>query len=130
MVGTRLESGCLRAPRGVIRIRRCVMSSNGRPKQTCVVRFTSLLAIVESAKEKEFCHDNAATPVQALDEVSNSDKRRFEARIDDPRRQWNLCHSARRRYDYPRARVITVKRTPRASHLGTSSDRTASGRHA
>ena len=73
-----------------------------RNRQAWSDRFTSLLAIVESAQE--LCHDNAATPDQALDEVSNSEKRRFEARIDDPRRLWKLCHSARRQYDYPLAR--------------------------
>ena len=49
-------------------------------------------------------------------EVSNAEqKRRFEARIDDPLRQWKLSPmdlpSRRRWYDYSRARDVTLKRT-------------------
>ena len=49
-------------------------------------------------------------------EVSNDEqKRRFEARIKDPLRQWKLSEmdlpSRKRWYDYSRARDIMLKRT-------------------
>jgi polyphosphate kinase len=49
-------------------------------------------------------------------EVSNAEqKRRFEARITDPRRQWKLSPmdlpSRRRWYDYSRARDLMLKKT-------------------
>ena len=49
-------------------------------------------------------------------EVSNAEqKRRFEARIDDPLRQWKLSPidlpSRRRWYDYSRARDLMLKAT-------------------
>ena len=49
-------------------------------------------------------------------EVSNEEqKRRFEARISDPLRQWKLSPmdlpSRRRWYDYSRARDVMLKKT-------------------
>jgi polyphosphate kinase 2 len=66
-------------------------------------------------------------------EVSNDEqKKRFEARISDPRRQWKLSPmdlpSRRRWYDYSRARDIMLKKTDtRVSpwHIVRSDDKRA-----
>lgn len=68
-------------------------------------------------------------------EVGNDEqKRRFEARITDPLRQWKLSPmdlpSRKRRYDYSRARDLMLEKTDTRSLPGTSSVRTTNARRA
>ena len=65
---------------------------------------------------EKFLVDGGIILIKLWLEVSNAEqKRRFEARIDDPLRQWKLSPmdlpSRRRWYDYSRARDIMLKQT-------------------
>ena len=65
---------------------------------------------------EKFMVDGGVTLIKIWMEVSNDEqKRRFEARIDDPIRQWKLSPmdlpSRRRWYDYSRARDLMLKKT-------------------
>jgi polyphosphate kinase len=74
-------------------------------------RFLNLCPQIE-----KFLVDGGTTLIKLWMEVSNGEqKRRFEARINDPLRQWKLSPmdlpSRRRWYDYSRARDIMLKKT-------------------
>ena len=74
-------------------------------------RFLELCPQIES-----FMIDGGIILIKLWLEVSNAEqKRRFEARIDDPLRQWKLSPmdmpSRKRWYDYSRARDIMLKKT-------------------
>ncbi len=65
---------------------------------------------------EKFMVDGGVTLIKIWMEVSNDEqKRRFEARIDDPIRQWKLSPmdlpSRRRWYEYSRARDLMLKKT-------------------
>ena len=65
---------------------------------------------------EQFIIDNGIILIKLWLEVSNDEqKRRFQARIDDPVRQWKLSvmdlPSRKRWYDYSRARDIMLKHT-------------------
>ena len=65
---------------------------------------------------EKFMVDGGVTLIKIWLEVSNDEqKRRFEARIDDPIRQWKLSPmdlpSRRRWYEYSRARDLMLKKT-------------------
>jgi polyphosphate kinase 2 (PPK2 family) len=67
-------------------------------------------------KIEKFLVDGGTTLIKIWLEVSNAEQqRRFEARIDDPLRQWKLSPmdlpSRRRWYDYSRARDLMLKKT-------------------
>ena len=68
---------------------------------------------------EKFLVDGGVILVKLWLEVSNDEqKRRFEARIDDPIRQWKLSDmdlpSRRRWYDYSRARDLMLKATDKS----------------
>ena len=74
-------------------------------------RFLELCPQIE-----KFMIDGGIILIKLWLEVSNAEqKRRFEARIDDPLRQWKLSPmdmpSRKRWYDYSRARDIMLKKT-------------------
>ena len=74
-------------------------------------RFLELCPEIE-----KFMVDGGIILIKLWLEVSNAEqKNRFEARIDDPRRQWKLSPmdlpSRKRWYDYSRARDIMLKKT-------------------
>jgi len=74
-------------------------------------RFLDLCPQVE-----KFMVDGGVTLIKLWLEVSNAEqKRRFEARIQDPLRQWKLSPmdmpSRKRWYDYSRARDMMLKKT-------------------
>jgi polyphosphate kinase 2 len=74
-------------------------------------RFLELCPQIE-----KFLVEGGITLIKIWLEVSNAEqKRRFEARIDDPLRQWKLSPmdlpSRRRWFDYSRARDIMLKHT-------------------
>jgi polyphosphate kinase len=74
-------------------------------------RFLELCPTVE-----KFMVDGGVTLIKLWLEVSNDEqKRRFEARIQDPLRQWKLSPmdlpSRKRWYDYSRARDMMLKKT-------------------
>jgi polyphosphate kinase 2 (PPK2 family) len=74
-------------------------------------RFLALCPVVE-----KFVVDSGIILIKLWLEVSNAEqKRRFEARVEDPLRQWKLSPmdlpSRRRWYDYSRARDEMLKRT-------------------
>ena len=74
-------------------------------------RFLELCPQIET-----FMIDGGIILIKLWLEVSNAEqKRRFEARIDDPLRQWKLSPmdmpSRKRWYDYSRARDIMLKKT-------------------
>jgi polyphosphate kinase 2 (PPK2 family) len=74
-------------------------------------RFLTLCPVVE-----RYIVDGGTTLIKIWLEVSNDEqKRRFEARIDDPLRQWKLSPmdlpSRERWYDYSRARDRMLKAT-------------------
>jgi polyphosphate kinase 2 len=74
-------------------------------------RFLDLCPQIE-----KFLIDGGITLIKLWMEVSNDEqKRRFEARINDPLRQWKLSPmdlpSRKRWYDYSRARDLMLKRT-------------------
>jgi polyphosphate kinase len=74
-------------------------------------RFLELCPQIE-----KFLVEGGVTLIKVWMEVSNDEqKRRFEARIDDPLRQWKLSPmdlpSRRRWYDYSRARDLMLKKT-------------------
>ncbi len=74
-------------------------------------RFLELCPQIE-----KFLVDGGTILIKIWLEVSNAEQqRRFEARIDDPLRQWKLSPmdlpSRRRWYDYSRARDIMLKKT-------------------
>ena len=65
---------------------------------------------------EKFMVEGGVTLIKIWMEVSNDEqKRRFEARIDDPIRQWKLSPmdlpSRRRWYEYSRARDLMLKKT-------------------
>jgi polyphosphate kinase 2 len=65
---------------------------------------------------EKFMVEGGVTLIKIWMEVSNDEqKRRFEARIDDPLRQWKLSPmdlpSRRRWYEYSRARDLMLKKT-------------------
>ena len=65
---------------------------------------------------EKFMVEGGVTLIKVWMEVSNDEqKRRFEARIDDPIRQWKLSPmdlpSRRRWYEYSRARDLMLKKT-------------------
>ena len=65
---------------------------------------------------EKFMVDGGTILIKLWLEVSNDEqKKRFEARIDDPLRQWKLSPmdlpSRRRWYDYSRARDVMLKKT-------------------
>ncbi len=67
-------------------------------------------------KIEKFLVDGGVILIKLWLEVSNAEqKRRFEARVSDPLRQWKLSPmdlpSRRRWYDYSRARDIMLKKT-------------------
>ena len=67
-------------------------------------------------KVERFLVDGGTTLIKIWLEVSNEEqKRRFEARIEDPMRQWKLSPmdmpSRKRWYDYSRARDLMLKKT-------------------
>jgi polyphosphate kinase 2 (PPK2 family) len=74
-------------------------------------RFLELCPQIE-----KFLIEGGVTLIKVWMEVSNDEqKRRFEARIDDPLRQWKLSPmdlpSRRRWYEYSRARDLMLKKT-------------------
>jgi polyphosphate kinase len=74
-------------------------------------RFLELCPQIE-----KFLVDGGVTLIKVWMEVGNAEqKRRFEARIDDPLRQWKLSPmdlpSRKRWYDYSRARDMMLKKT-------------------
>ena len=74
-------------------------------------RFLELCPQIE-----KFMIDGGIILIKLWLEVSNDEqKKRFEARIEDPRRQWKLSPmdlpSRKRWYDYSRARDIMLKKT-------------------
>ncbi len=74
-------------------------------------RFLKLCPQIE-----KFMVEGGVTLIKVWMEVSNDEqKRRFEARIDDPLRQWKLSPmdlpSRRRWYEYSRARDLMLKKT-------------------
>jgi polyphosphate kinase len=74
-------------------------------------RFLELCPQIE-----KFLVEGGVTLIKVWMEVSNDEqKRRFEARIDDPLRQWKLSPmdlpSRRRWYEYSRARDLMLKKT-------------------
>ncbi len=74
-------------------------------------RFLELCPQIE-----KFLIEGGITLIKVWMEVSNDEqKRRFEARIDDPLRQWKLSPmdlpSRRRWYEYSRARDLMLKKT-------------------
>jgi polyphosphate kinase 2 len=74
-------------------------------------RFLKLCPQIE-----KFMIEGGVTLIKVWMEVSNDEqKRRFEARIDDPLRQWKLSPmdlpSRRRWYEYSRARDLMLKKT-------------------
>ena len=94
-------------------------------------RFLDLCPQIE-----KFLVDGGTTIIKLWMEVSNDEqKRRFEARINDPLRQWKLSPmdlpSRERWYEYSRARDIMLKKTDTTqSPHGTSCGRTTNGRRA
>ncbi len=93
-------------------------------------RFLELCPLIE-----KFIVEGGIQLIKIWLEVSDAEqKRRFEARIDDPLRQWKLSPmdlpSRERWFDYSRARDMMLRPRTRSTRRGTSFAPTTSGARA